>query len=140
MMAEGKKVAVRYSEAEPVNGLGQMMGQYLEQNLAEFHSKVRQALKLNICAAITVDKGISATIRFKRDDILIENGVSDSADLGMRGSYLLLADVLAGKASPFLSVIRGDLKILKYPWRKPFQAIRLIRFLKIPKALIIRSK
>ncbi len=46
-MTGGDKVIVRYSDKEPVNGLGMMMGQYLEQNLAEFHLKVRQALKLS---------------------------------------------------------------------------------------------
>lgn len=137
-MTGSDKVSVRYSDKESVNGLGMMMGQYLEQNLAEFDDKVRQALKLNICTSIEVDKGISSTICFSKDEIIIENGISDRVDLGLKGPYLLLADVLSGKANPFMEVIKGNLKILKYPLTKPFQALRLIRFLKIPEELIIK--
>jgi len=139
-MTGSDKVSVRYSDKEPVNGLGMMMGQYLEQNLEEFQVKVRQALKLNISAALEVDKGISSTIHFSRTDIMIENRLSDRADLCLKSSYLLLADVLAGKANPFFEVIKGNIKILKYPLTKPFQAFRLLRFLKIPKELIIQKK
>ncbi len=137
-MTGSDKVSVRYSDKESVNGLGMMMGQYLEQNLAEFDDKVRQALKLNICTSIEVDKGVSSTICFNKNEIIIENGISNRADLYLKSPYLLLADVLSGKVNPFMEVIKGNLKILKYPLTKPFQALRLIRFLKIPEELIIK--
>jgi len=139
-MTNNESVSVHYSEEEPVNGLGMMIGQYLEQNLAEFETKVRQALKLNICTALEVEKGISTSIRFSQADIMIENGISHHADLCLKSSYLLLADVLSGKTNPFIEVIKGNIKIFKYPLTKPIQALRLIDFLKIPEELIIRDK
>ncbi len=132
------KVNVIYDEQETVNGLGMMIGQYLEQNLEEFDKKTKQALKLKICTSVEMDKGIASTIRFNKDTIFIKNGVAEDTDMHMKGSYLTLADILTGKANPVKEILQKNVEILKHPMMKPIQTFRLLSFLKIPKELIIK--
>ncbi|MCP4751259.1 MAG: hypothetical protein GY866_10215 [Proteobacteria bacterium] len=136
-MKSHTKISVNYDNDKPVNGLGMMIGQYLEQNLEDSDKKVRQGLRLNVCTAIEVDKGISATIRFVNDSIHIASNVADDVDMHLKSSYTLLGDLLAGKVNPLVEVIKGNVEILKVPLTKPIQALRLFNFLKIPEELII---
>lgn len=138
-MKDQGKIAVEFANGQKVNGLGMMIGQYLEQNLEEFEEKVKQALRLNIATSIEVEKGISTTIKFVRDRISIQNGVTDDTHLHLKSSYATLADVLTGKMNPFRGVMRGEIKIVKFPSTKAFQALRLLSFLKIPEELLVKG-
>ncbi|MFO7962886.1 MAG: SCP2 sterol-binding domain-containing protein [Desulfobacterales bacterium] len=135
-----KTIPVDFVKDEKTNGLGMMIGQYLEQNLDEFDDKVRQARRLNIVTSVEVEKGIATTISFSPDRIVIQNGVSGNAHLHLKSSYMTLADVLSGKINPFKGVMSGEIKIEKIPMSKPLGALRLLRFLKIPEELLVEGR
>jgi putative sterol carrier protein len=135
-MADKVKITVEFLANEKTNGLGMMIGQYLEQNLDEFEDKVRQARKLRIMTSVEVEKGIATTITFSPNRIFIQNGVSENAHLHLKSSYMTLADVLSGKINPVKGVVSGKIKIEKLPLTKPFAALRLLNFLKIPEELL----
>jgi hypothetical protein len=138
-MGKKQQITVRYAEDEPLNGLGQMIGQYLEQNLRDFPRKVKQGLRLNISTSVEVDRGISITVEFSRNTIFIKNNICAKADLHLKSNYTYLADVLSGKVSPLIEVIRGNIKLMKAPLTKPLQTLRLLSFLKIPNELILEK-
>ena len=120
---------------ERLNGLGMMMLQYLEQNFADFEYKIKEGLRLRGCVAVEVDKGITTTISFQGERIEIANGVTDHPDLYLKSPYLLLANVLSGKANPYLELLRGKIKLKSWP-RRPFQSYKILRFLKVPSELL----
>lgn len=128
-------VSVIEAEGEQLNGLGMMMSQYMAQNLAEFEYKVKQALPIRCRVAVEVDRGIAITTMFMGERIIIANGVLDKPDLYLKSDYLVLSKVLSGKANPFLALLRGSIKVKAWP-RRPLQAIRVLRFLKIPTELL----
>lgn len=128
-------VSVIEAEGEQLNGLGMMMSQYMAQNLAEFEYKVKQALLIRCRVAVEVDNGIAITTMFMGERIIIANGVLDKPDLYLKSDYLVLSKVLSGKANPFLALLRGSIKVKAWP-RRPLQAIRVLRFLKIPTELL----
>ena len=130
-------IIIEYDKNEKVNGLGMMIGQYLEQNLEEFETKVRQCLKLRISSSVEVEKGISTTIKFSGNRIFIQNGVAPDTHLHLQSSYKVLAKVLSGAVNPAAGICSGDIKIIKLPITKPFQALRLLHFLKIPEELLV---
>ncbi len=132
-------VTVIYDQEETVNGLGTMIGQYLEQNIEEFEKKRKQALKLKICTSVEMDKGIATTIRFNKDKIFIKNGIAEDSDMHMKGSYLVLANIVTGKANPVKEILKKNVQIIKHPLMKPIQTFRLLSFLKIPKELLIKT-
>jgi len=138
-MPENNPIPIHYLDESNLNGLGKMMGQYLEQNLRDFEIKRRQARRLYICTSVEVEKGIATTIRFQKTAIRVEDGIAPDTDLHLKGSYLQLADLLSGKANPITEVVKGNIKILKIPITKPLQSLRLFKFLKIPRELIINS-
>lgn len=130
------RVAVSTVEGERLNGLGMMLVQYLEQNLAEFEQKVERALRLRGRVSVEVEKGVATTVSFLGDRILVENGVCRNPDLHIRGSYLVLAGILSGKASPFREIARGNLKLAGVPTR-PVECLKTLAFLKVPSELLL---
>ncbi|MCP4750758.1 MAG: hypothetical protein GY866_07690 [Proteobacteria bacterium] len=136
-MGSNNQITVSYDNQAPINGLGNMIGQYLEQNLRDSEKKVKQGLRLNICTTVEVDRGISISIRFARETILIKNSVGTKADLHLKSSYMLLGELLSGKVNPLVEVVKGNIKLAKIPFTKPFQTLRLLSFLKIPSELIL---
>ena len=70
------------------------------------------------------------------EEILIENGSGEHLDLHLQSSYLLLANILSGKANPFVEVMKGNIKLRAFP-RKPIQSLKVLSFLKIPPELLI---
>jgi hypothetical protein len=142
--ATGEGVAAGSSSGIPVcardeqslNGLGMMLQQYLEQNLDEFEDKRRVARRLRACVSVEVEKGIATTVSFEGDRILIENGVGTNPDLHLKASYLLLTQVLTGKASPYAEVLRGNIKLKAFP-KRPIQSLKTLGFLKVPPELLL---
>ena len=131
-----KTIPVEYDQNEKVNGLGMMIGQYLEQNLDEFEEKNEQAKRLHITATVEVEKGIATTISFKPHTIFIRSGISSHADLHLKSSYMILADVLSGKANPLKELVAGRIKLKKIAPSKLYTALRLLNFMKIPEELL----
>jgi hypothetical protein len=132
-------ISIDYDQNQKVNGLGMMIGQYLEQNLEEFHVKVRQCRKLNISTSVEVEKGISTTIKLYGNRIFIQNGVASDTHLHLKSSYAVLAKVLSGTLNPAVGVFGGEIRIIKLSITKPFQALRLLSFLKIPEELLVNN-
>lgn len=122
-------------EGQALNGLGMMMLQYLEQNLAQFRYKAIQASRIRCTVSVTVEKGIAVTICLTGSQIIVGNGVAEKPDLYLKSSYLLLANVLSGKANPLWELLKGNISLGSWP-RKPFQSFRVLQFLKIPKELL----
>ena len=135
-MQDLSKISVCTKDGQRLNGLGMMIQQYLEQNFSEFEDKVDAALHVRGRVAVEVEKGIAITLNFQGDKILIENGVSDSPDLHLESSYLLLSKVLSGKANPYAEILRGNIKLKAFP-KKPIQSLKVLRFLKIPTELLL---
>ena len=121
-----------------LNGLGMMILQYLEQNLAEFDYKVRQGLGLRGRVSVEVEKHVAITLDFTGKTIEIENGVIDRPDLHLKSSYILLSKVLTGSASPLMELLRGNIKLGGLP-RRPIQAWKILRFLKLPPELLVEG-
>ncbi len=134
--AKPAPVAVSTVEGERLNGLGMMLVQYLEQNLAEFEQKARGALRLRGRVSVEVEKGVATTVSFLGDRILVENGVCRNPDLHIRGSYLVLAKILSGQASPFGEIARGNIKLARIPVR-PVECLKTLAFLKVPRELLL---
>lgn len=132
------KIAVNSKAEQLLNGLGQMIQQYLEQNLEEFDYKVDQGLKLRGRVSVEVEKNIAVTVAFQGETIFLENGVTSHPDLHIRSSYLNLAKILAGTGSPLKELLRGNIKVCSIP-RRPLQAIKILRFLKVPKELLVNA-
>ncbi len=134
--ANRPRIAVCAREGGRLNGLGVMLQQYLEQNLSDSEEKVRQGLRLRGCVGVEVEKGIGVTLDFLGDRILVENGIQGRPDLQLRSSYLVLSRVLSGKANPVLEFLRGNIRLLALP-RRPLQSYRALRFLEIPRELVL---
>lgn len=129
-------ISVEEAEGQQLNGLGMMMLQYLAQNLADFQYKVKEGLRIRCRVSVEVEKGIAVTTTFLGERIILENGVADGPDLYLKSSYLLLTKVLSGKVNPLWELLKGNLKLGAWP-RRPIQALRVLRFLKIPEELLL---
>lgn len=127
------KIPISYSAEESTNGLGMMMGQYIEQILDRDIKKNKLAKKLKISTTVEMDKGISSTITFDDKGISIKNGVTMDTDMHLKSDYLTLAHVISGKENPVKQILKGKIKILKHPLKMPIQTFRLLFFLKLPK-------
>lgn len=135
-MQSSPRIAVLAQEGQGLNGLGMMIQQYLEQNFADFDHKVKAGLRIRGRVCVEVEKGIATTVSFQGEEIRIENGAGEDLDLYLQSSYLLLANILSGKANPFLEVMKRNIKLRAFP-RKPIQSLKILSFLKIPPELLI---
>ncbi len=129
-------ITVEEKTGQSLNGLGKMIQQYLEQNLDEFDYKVRQGLKLRGCISVEIELNIAITVTFEGKSILLENGVVAQPDFHIRSSYLNLAKILSGSTSPLKEILQRNVKVCRVP-RRPIQAIKILRFLKVPKELLV---
>jgi len=132
------RISVQSSSDQQLNGLGMIIQQYLEQNFEDFDYKVEEGLKLRGCITVEVEKGISTTIHFHGSTIQIENGVARDPDLYMSSSYLLLAKMLTGQASPIWGILQRKIKIKIRP-KRLIQLFKIFQFLKVPRELIVKS-
>ena len=129
-------ISLLVTEGTELNGMGQMMSQYLEQNLADFPYKVEQALGIRCCVSVEVERGIACTIHFEGPTIRFDNGVFAGADLHLKSAYQTLAKLLTGQIHPMSAIVTGRIKFSRMP-RRPFQALKVFKFLKIPTELLI---
>ena len=122
-----------------LSGLGMMIQQYLEQNLAEFDDKVRQGLGLRGRVGVVVEKDIAVTVTFDGAKIYVENGIAGRPDLHLKGSFVTLAGILSGQADPLVEVARGRVKLGGIP-RRPLMALKILDFLKVPDELLVDGR
>ena len=66
------RITVCAQEGQSLNGLGMMIQQYLEQNLADFDHKVEAGLRIRGRVCVEVEKGIATTVSFRGEEIRIE--------------------------------------------------------------------
>ena len=125
------------AEGGPLNGLGMTILQYIEQNLAEFDDKALLGRRLRGVVSVEVEKGVAVTLRFLGDRIIVENGVAATPDLHLKSSYLLLSKVLTGSTGPLREILRGGVRLGGFP-KRPLQALRILRFLKVPAELLVK--
>ena len=124
-------------EDEKLNGLGSMVLQFMQQEFGALEHKARTAREIKVRMSMEVEGGISVTISFEGDRILVENGVVGRPDLYMQGSYLLMTDILCGKVNPIFQVLKGKIKMKSIP-RKPIQAFKVLGILKLdPEAVYV---
>lgn len=130
------RISVGPVEGQQLNGLGMMMLQYLEQNLAEFDYKNQQGLGLCCRVSVEMEKEIGITIDFQGARILMENGVAGRPDLYLKSSYITLSRVLSGRASPLWELLRRRIRLGAWP-KRPIQSWKVLRFLKVPSELLL---
>ena len=124
-------IRVTAKDEENLNGLGQMMLQYLSQNIKEFEKKAKQAAKLQGTVSVEVGNNIATSLVFLGGEIQIHNGIAAEPDLHMKGSYLVLAKILSGSTGPLKELLAGGIKLKAWP-RKPIESLRILSFLKTP--------
>ena len=125
------EIKVAAKDGQHLNGLGQMMLQYLSQNIEEFEQKAKQAAKLQGTVSVEVENDIATSLIFLGGEIQIQNGIAAEPDLHMKGSYLVLAKILSGSAGPFKALLEGGIKLKAWP-RKPIASLRILNFLRTP--------
>ncbi len=138
-MKSKSRITLVCNEKQNLNGLGMMILQYLDQNLTEFEDKVQEGLRIRGTFSVELEGGIASSIIFQGNQILIQNDVSSKPDLHLKGSYLLMSKVIVGQANPFIELLRKNIKLAAFP-RRPIQSYRVLRFLKIPRKLLVDSK
>ena len=130
-MKSTSRIIVSSPDEEGLNGLGKMMIQYLEQNLADFSYKTKQALTIHCCVVVEVEQGIAITLSFEGERIRIQNGVGRGGALHLTGPFSVLANVLSRKSNPFMEVVKGHLKVKSF-LKRPVQSLKIFRFLRLP--------
>jgi hypothetical protein len=136
VFAEEKKmkseptIPIYQLEGQKLNGLGNMILQFMQQEIAASEQKSEKARKISCTMSMAVEGGISVTISFAGNRILVENGVILRPDMYMQGSYLLMTDILCGKVNPVFEVLKGNIKMKSIP-RKPIQAFKVLGILKL---------
>ncbi len=117
-------------EGQKLNGLGNMILQFMQQEIAASEQKSQKARKISCTMSMAVEGGISVTISFAGNRILVENGVVVQPDMYMHASYLLMTDILCGKVNPVVEFLKGQIKLKAIP-RRPIQALKVLGILKL---------
>jgi hypothetical protein len=124
-------IKIRPAQGEGLNGLAQMIFQYLSQNLAEFPEKRKKALTLKGEVTIQAEKGITMNIAFNGPEITITNEAGIKPLIHLTGPITVLAALLSGTKNPIIEIVRGNIKFKSFP-RHPVKAFRILKFLKTP--------
>jgi hypothetical protein len=117
-------------DGQKLNGLGNMILQFMQQEIGGLEYKSEAARKISCTMSMAVEGGISVSISFSGNRILVENGIINRPDMYIEAPYLLMTDILCGKANPILGVLKGKIKMKAIP-RKPFQAFKVLGLLKL---------
>jgi hypothetical protein len=116
------------------SGLAHIVLQLLEQDLAEFESKRRQAARLRGRVTMTdSEHGVSVTLDFQGDRIVVCDGAEEPVDASIAGPHRELVGLLQGRRSALGSHLRGRLRV-RSSWRKPFLPLRVHRLMRLPAA------
>ena len=94
------------------SGLASIVQQYLEQQLAESDDRRVRAARLRGRMSLTAtDYDATVTVEFRGDQIAIWDGAQAPLDAKIAGPYLILTQLLQGRANPFIEHLRGRLKV-----------------------------
>ena len=129
-METATSIPVNKLEGQKLNGLGNMILQFMQQEIGGLEYKSEAARKISCTMSMAVEGGISVTISFSGNRILVENGVVYRPDMYMEAPYMLMCDILCGKVNPVMQVLKGKIKMKSIP-RKPFQAFKVLGLLKL---------
>ncbi len=130
-MSEAPALRVRLAEGAE-SGLASIVQQYLEQDLAEFEKKRRQAARLRGRMAMTAaDHDTTVTVEFKGDEIAVWDGEHPPLDASIVGPYRALVGLLQGESHPLLEHLRGRLRV-RSSLRRPFFPFRVHSLMKLP--------
>ncbi len=114
------------------SGLASMVQQYLEQDLAEFEEKRRQAARLRGRVVMTAaDHEVTVTLVFAGSEIAIWDGEHAPVDASITGPYRSLVSLLQGESNPLMEHLRGRLRV-RSSLRKPFFPLRVHGLMKLP--------
>ncbi len=114
---------------EEASGLAHIIGQYLEQLLADSPEKRAEAAALRGRLGLRAREGdVAITIVFGESDIALEEGL-EAPDAVVSGEVEFLMHVLAGRANPAWQLCRGTVAFRPSLQRPLFgyQAYRLMR-------------
>ncbi len=129
-METATSIPVIKIEGQKLNGLGNMILQFMQQEIGGIEYKSEAARKISCTMSMAVEGGVSVSISFSGNRILVENGIVYRPDMYIAAPYLLMADILCGKANPVLEVLKDNIKMKAMP-RKPFQAFKVLGLLKL---------
>jgi putative sterol carrier protein len=129
-MKSESTIPIYQLEGQKLNGLGSMILQFMQQEIAASEEKSKKARKLSCTMSMAVEGGISVTISFAGNRILVENGIALRPDMYMHASYLLMTDILCGKVNPVSEFFKGKIKLKAIP-RRPIQALKVLGILKL---------
>jgi hypothetical protein len=117
-------------DGQKLNGLGNMILQFMQQEIGGIEHKSEAARKISCTMSMAVEGGVSVTISFSGNRILVENGIAYRPDMHIQGPYMLMTDILCGKVNPVMQMLMGKIKMKAIP-RKPFQALKVLSILKL---------
>lgn len=124
-------VRVRLAEGAE-SGLANIVQQYLEQSLDESEKKRRRARGLRGCVAMTAaDHGITVTLDFRGEEIVIWDGEHGPLRASIAGPHRALVGLLQGEGNPLLLHLRGRLRV-RSSLRKPFLPLQVHSLMKLP--------
>jgi hypothetical protein len=130
-MTELPAVPVRLADGAD-SGLASIVQQYLEQDLAEFAGKRRQARRLRGRLAMTAaDYETTVTVEFGSSEIAIWDGERPPLDASIVGPYRGLTRLLQGRANPLVEHLRGRLHV-RSSLRRPFFPLHVHNLMKLP--------
>ncbi len=94
------------------SGLASIVQQYLEQQLAESDDRRARAARLRGRMSLTAtDYDATVTVEFRGDRIAIWDGAQTPLDATIAGPYIILTQLLQGRANPLIEHLRGRLKV-----------------------------
>ncbi len=115
------------------SGLASIVQQYLEQHLSESDDRRLRAARLRGRIALTAtDYDASVTVEFSGDRIAIRDGAEPPLDAKIAGPYLILTQLLQGRANPLIEHLRGRLKVSSR-LRKFLFPLRVHNLMKLPR-------
>ena len=114
------------------SGLASIVQQYLEQQLAESDDRRARAARLRGRMSLTAtDYDASVTVEFCGDRIAIWDGAQAPLDAKIAGPYIILTQLLQGRANPLIEHLRGRLKVSSR-LRNFFLPLRVHNLMKLP--------
>jgi putative sterol carrier protein len=127
-MTSKPTIPVNQPEGQRLNGFGNMVMQYMQQELGSVEHKSDKARNIKCKMSMVIEGGVAVTVSFTGDQILVENGVCKSPDLHIKSTYLLMTEILCGKANAVMAMCKGKIKLLGFP-KKPIQGLKVLGIL-----------
>ena len=126
-----RPVRVALAAGEEASGLANMIGQYIEQILADSPEKRREAAALRGRLGLRAREGdVAVCIVLDEGGIVIEEGLTD-ADAVIAGEVEFLMHVLAGRRNPIWELGGGHVAI-RPSLQRPLFAYRAYRLMRLP--------